>query len=82
MGPNGAGKTTLFNAITRRAHPRQPARVALPRRGRQRRCPPHLRAARGMGRTFQLIGLAKHQSVFENLLIAQHLGAPYSVARR
>jgi ABC-type branched-subunit amino acid transport system ATPase component len=32
-----------------------------------------------MGRTFQLIGLAKDQSVYENLLIAQHLAAPYGV---
>jgi branched-chain amino acid transport system ATP-binding protein len=33
-----------------------------------------------MGRTFQLIGLAKQQSVYENLLTAQHLGASYGVA--
>jgi ABC-type branched-subunit amino acid transport system ATPase component len=32
-----------------------------------------------MSRTFQLIGLAKGQSVYENLLIAQHLAAPYGV---
>jgi ABC-type branched-subunit amino acid transport system ATPase component len=32
-----------------------------------------------MGRTFQLIGLVKGQSVYENLLIAQHLATPYGL---
>jgi ABC-type branched-subunit amino acid transport system ATPase component/ABC-type branched-subunit amino acid transport system permease subunit len=75
MGPNGAGKTTLFNAVSG---------VLVPQRGTVRflgedvsALPPHARAARGMGRTFQLIGLAKDQSVYENLLMAQHLAAPY-----
>jgi ABC-type branched-subunit amino acid transport system ATPase component/ABC-type branched-subunit amino acid transport system permease subunit len=77
MGPNGAGKTTLFNAISG---------ALTPDAGTVRFLgedvsvlPPHARAARGMGRTFQLIGLAKDQSVYENLLIAQHLAAPYGV---
>jgi ABC-type branched-subunit amino acid transport system ATPase component/ABC-type branched-subunit amino acid transport system permease subunit len=77
MGPNGAGKTTLFNAVTG---------VLTPDRGTVRflgedvsALPSHARAARGMSRTFQLIGLAKDQSVYENLLIAQHLAAPYGV---
>ena len=77
MGPNGAGKTTLFNAISG---------ALTPDRGRVSflgedvsALAPHQRAARGMGRTFQLIGLAKDQSVYENLLIAQHLAAPYGV---
>jgi ABC-type branched-subunit amino acid transport system ATPase component/ABC-type branched-subunit amino acid transport system permease subunit len=77
MGPNGAGKTTLFNAISG---------TLTPDSGTVRflgedvsGLPPHARAARGMGRTFQLIGLAKDQSVYENLLIAQHLAAPYGV---
>jgi branched-chain amino acid transport system ATP-binding protein len=41
--------------------------------------PAHARAARGMGRTFQLIGLAKQLSVYDNLLMSQHLGAAYGV---
>ena len=77
MGPNGAGKTTLFNAVSG---------TLTPDAGTVRflgedvsALPSHARAARGMGRTFQLIGLAKDQSVYENLLIAQHLAAPYGV---
>jgi branched-chain amino acid transport system ATP-binding protein len=77
MGPNGAGKTTLFNAITG---------AVVPDSGRIELLgvdvsglPTHRRTALGMSRTFQLIGLAKDQSVYENLLIAQHLAAPYGV---
>jgi branched-chain amino acid transport system permease protein len=77
MGPNGAGKTTLFNALSG---------VLTPDHGTVHflgedvsDLPAHARAARGMGRTFQLIGLAKDQSVYENLLMAQHLAAPYGV---
>ena len=77
MGPNGAGKTTLFNAISGALTPDSGTVHFL---GEDvSGLPPHARAARGMGRTFQLIGLAKDQSVYENLLIAQHLAAPYGV---
>ena len=77
MGPNGAGKTTLFNAITGSL---TPDRGSISFLGEDiSALPAHLRAGRGMGRTFQLIGLAKQLSVYENLLMAQHLGAPYSV---
>ncbi len=78
MGPNGAGKTTLFNAVTGALTP-DTGRVQFLGEDISE-LPAHLRAARGMGRTFQLIGLAKQLSVYENLLMAQHLGAPYSVA--
>ncbi|MCW2501318.1 MAG: inner-rane translocator [Frankiales bacterium] len=77
MGPNGAGKTTLFNALSGALTPDSGTVHFL---GEDvSALPPHARAARGMGRTFQLIGLAKDQSVYENLLIAQHLAAPYGV---
>lgn len=77
MGPNGAGKTTLFNAITGALTPDRGQVLFL---GEDiSALPAHTRAARGMGRTFQLIGLAKQQSVYENLLTAQHLGAAYGV---
>jgi len=78
MGPNGAGKTTMFNAVSGALTPDAGTVSFL---GEDvSALPPHARAARGMGRTFQLIGLAKDQSVYENLLIAQHLAAPYGVA--
>jgi branched-chain amino acid transport system ATP-binding protein len=77
MGPNGAGKTTLFNAISGALTPDAGTVEFL---GEDvSGLPPHQRAARGMGRTFQLIGLAKDRSVYENLLIAQHLAAPYGI---
>ncbi len=78
MGPNGAGKTTLFNVVTG-AQPADTGRIEFLGRDISA-LPAHARAACGIGRTFQLIGLAKSQTVFENLLMAQHLAAPYSVA--
>jgi ABC-type branched-subunit amino acid transport system ATPase component/ABC-type branched-subunit amino acid transport system permease subunit len=77
MGPNGAGKTTMFNAITGALAP-DSGRVTLLGVDVSA-MPTHARTALGMSRTFQLIGLAKNQSVYENLLIAQHLAAPYGV---
>ena len=78
IGPNGAGKTTFFNAISGALKP-QSGRVELLGRDVSR-LPAHERARLGMGRTFQLIGLAKDLSVTENLLLAQHSVAGYSVA--
>ncbi len=78
MGPNGAGKTTMFNAITGALSP-DSGRIELLGVDVSA-LPTHRRTALGMSRTFQLIGLAKGQSVYENLLIAQHLAAPYGVA--
>lgn len=77
IGPNGAGKTTLFNAISGLQQP-ETGRVRLlghdvSNLGAAARC------ARGLGRTFQNIGLVKDLSVTENLLLAQHTLAPYNV---
>ena len=77
MGPNGAGKTTLFNAITGALRP-DAGRIELLGQDVSG-LPAHARAALGMARTFQLIGLVKGQSVLENLLIAQHLATPYGL---
>ncbi|MCU1624796.1 MAG: inner-rane translocator [Frankiales bacterium] len=77
MGPNGAGKTTMFNVISGALSADRGTVHFLGEDVSSR--PPHQRAALGMGRTFQLIGLAKDQSVYENLLMAQHLAAPYGV---
>ena len=75
IGPNGAGKTTLFNCVTGfyapttgRVHYRQQDITGLP---------VHRRAALGIGRTFQNVGLVKGSTALENLLTAQHLEVGY-----
>ena len=83
IGPNGAGKTTLFNVISG-FQSVESGRVEF--MGRDvTRSPAHERAALGMGRTFQLIGLARNLTVRENFLLAQHPlashGALASIAR-
>ncbi len=78
IGPNGAGKTTLFNAIAGLVAT-EAGRVTF--RGEDiTDLAPHARAAAGIGRTFQAIGLAKDLTVTENLLLAQHSLARYSSA--
>ena len=88
LGPNGAGKTTLFNCVSG---------FYSPTRGRIRLLgedvteeKPEERAQRGLGRTFQQVGLVRSFTVIENLVVAQHasvrssglaslLGAPSSL---
>jgi branched-chain amino acid transport system ATP-binding protein len=78
IGPNGAGKTTTFNMITGFYTPTT-GRVLY--RGQDvTDLKVHERAALGMGRTFQNVGLGKGSTVRENLLTAQHLLAKYGVA--
>ncbi|MFA5786538.1 MAG: branched-chain amino acid ABC transporter ATP-binding protein/permease [Actinomycetota bacterium] len=77
IGPNGAGKTTMFNAISGLLRPDSGSVHLL---GEDvSGLPAHVRARAGVGRTFQLIGLAKDLSVTENLLLAQHVVAGYGV---
>ncbi|MGI9053554.1 MAG: ABC transporter ATP-binding protein [Ilumatobacteraceae bacterium] len=77
IGPNGAGKTTLFNLITG-FYPPDTGRVRL--KGRDiTDLPVHRRAALGLGRTFQNVGLVKGATVRDNLITAQYLQAEYSV---
>ena len=75
IGPNGAGKTTLFNMITGFYKP-DAGRIVY--RGRDiTGLPVHERAALGLGRTFQNVGLVKGATVRENLITAQYLQAQY-----
>ena len=71
IGPNGAGKTTLIDALSGFTP------LPRPRRAWQGRSldglPPHRRAARGLGRTFQSIDLYEDLSVEENVMVGQHL---------
>ncbi|MDV6013384.1 ABC transporter ATP-binding protein [Haloechinothrix sp. LS1_15] len=76
IGPNGAGKTTLFNCITGFY---QPTHGTVRYRGRNiTRREVHERAALGIGRTFQNVGLVKEATVLENLRTAQHLETEYN----
>src|SRR3954462_14146635 len=75
IGPNGAGKTTFFNCVTGFYRP-QSGRIRF--QGRDiSGMPTHQRAALGMGRTFQNVGLVKTETVLGNLLTAQHDVVPY-----
>ncbi|HEY8217770.1 MAG TPA: branched-chain amino acid ABC transporter ATP-binding protein/permease, partial [Acidimicrobiia bacterium] len=76
IGPNGAGKTTLFDAISglRRL---DAGRVLFDGHDITRR-PAHVRAARGIGRSFQNLGLMRVETAGRNVEAAQHLGAGYA----
>src|SRR5688572_10407245 len=76
IGPNGAGKTTLFDVINGFRAP-DDGRVRF--RGDDiTRHPAHQRAAAGMARAFQNVGLIRGATVRTNLLAAEHLAARYS----
>jgi branched-chain amino acid transport system ATP-binding protein len=75
IGPNGAGKTTCFNCITGFYRP-QEGRILF-KGDDVSEVPTHARAAMGMGRTFQNVGLVKTATVLENLLTAQHSAIEY-----
>jgi len=77
IGPNGAGKSTLFNVISGFVRPDAGTMRFL---GTDiHGLPPFERSRLGIGRTFQLIGLATNLSVLENFLLAQHIVAGYGV---
>jgi branched-chain amino acid transport system ATP-binding protein len=68
IGPNGAGKTSTIDALTG-YHPPSSGRVRF---GGQdiTAVRPHLRARRGLARTFQSVELFDDLTVEENLLVA------------
>ncbi|HEX7169085.1 MAG TPA: ABC transporter ATP-binding protein, partial [Acidimicrobiales bacterium] len=77
LGPNGAGKTTLFNCVSG---------FYTPNSGRVRvhgedvtGMRPDERAAMGLGRTFQQVGLVRSFTVLENLVVAQHQSVRYGL---
>src|SRR3954471_7030596 len=77
IGPNGAGKTTTFNMITGFYAPNSGSVVFKGQDITQLKV--HERAALGMGRTFQNVGLVKGSTVRENLRTAQPRSARYGV---
>ena len=76
IGPNGAGKTTFFNCLTGIYKPNT---GTVTYRGKDiTRLPTHKRAAMGLARSWQNLGVARDLTVLDNLLIAQHPHVPYS----
>jgi branched-chain amino acid transport system ATP-binding protein len=74
IGPNGAGKTTLFNVISGYLAPTR-GRILL--HGKDvSGDPPYALAARGVGRTFQVVKPFAGLSVMENVVIAAFLRHP------
>lgn len=71
IGPNGAGKTTAFNMITGVYNP---TKGTINYNGENiNGLKPDLITKKGIARTFQNIRLFKDLTVFENVLIANHL---------
>jgi len=75
IGPNGAGKTTFVDAVT--GFVPHEGTVALGGADITR-TPPHVRARRGLARTWQAIELFDDLTVRENLTVAAH--HPFLVA--
>ncbi len=73
IGPNGAGKTTLFNLISGFLKPTSGKIFFRERRIDGLR--PHVIAAMGVGRTFQIVKPFSEMTVMENILAA--LGHPF-----
>jgi branched-chain amino acid transport system permease protein len=70
IGPNGAGKTTLLNTICGLLHAEK-GRILFqgqPING----LPPHEIAARGVGRTFQMVQAYHRFNVLENVMLGLH----------
>ncbi len=67
IGPNGSGKTTLIHTLTGHLEPDGGEVVVRGRRVTGRA--PHIYAAMGIARTFQLTQLFARMSVLENLLV-------------
>ena len=75
IGPNGAGKTTFINCLMGLY---KPDRGSVVFRGEDvSKLPTHKRAALGIGRTWQNLGVVPTLSVMENVMTAQHSHVRY-----
>jgi branched-chain amino acid transport system ATP-binding protein len=75
IGPNGAGKTTFFNCLTG-IYKSDRGKVVY-RGADVTRYKTHRRAAMGMGRTWQNLGVIRTLTVLDNVLTAQHAHVRY-----
>ena len=67
IGPNGAGKTTTFNMITGLI---APSRGSVIFKGEELTTrPPHVRAKKGLSRTFQIVRPFAEMTVLENVMV-------------
>ena len=68
IGPNGSGKTTLFNVLSGFL---VPTYGSIHFRGSDiTKCPPSMRAQKGIGRVFQNFGIFRDMTLEENILVA------------
>jgi branched-chain amino acid transport system ATP-binding protein len=75
IGPNGAGKTTLFNIVSGLVRP-DAGTVSFDGID-MTHLAPHRRAALGIGRSFQNLGLMTDETVGDNVLASLYRVAPY-----
>jgi branched-chain amino acid transport system ATP-binding protein len=75
IGPNGAGKTTLFALMSGFLKP-DSGRIVFKGEDITGRAP-HVNAAAGMTRTFQIVQPFAAQSVRENIAVGAHLHEPH-----
>jgi len=70
IGPNGAGKTSLLNCISGVYQPQKGS--VLYKNEKINGLTPHVRAMRGIGRTFQHVELFRGMSVLDNVKLGRH----------
>lgn len=70
IGPNGAGKTSLLNCISGVYRP-QTGNIGF-KNEQITSLVPHIRAKKGIGRTFQHVELFKGMSVLDNVKLGRH----------
>lgn len=71
IGPNGAGKTTTFNMVTGHLIP---SRGSIFFKGEELTArPPHVRAKKGLSRTFQIVRPFAEMSVLENVMVGSDM---------
>jgi branched-chain amino acid transport system ATP-binding protein len=79
IGPNGAGKSTLFNLISGDIRPDR-GRILF-RDKNITALAPHARAARGIGRSYQIPHPFGGMTVLENLLVGAYFAGHERIAR-